>query len=39
MKPKRYQENTDQHFVDVLANKEPNTELSDTLMFVSMSSL
>jgi hypothetical protein len=39
MEHKRYQENTDQHFVDVLANKETNTELSETLMFVSMSSL
>jgi hypothetical protein len=39
MEHKGYQENADQHFVDVLANRETNPELSETLIFVSMSSL
>ncbi len=38
MEHERYQEKTKQHFVDVLANRETNTDLSETLMFASMSS-
>jgi hypothetical protein len=38
MKQERYQEKTKQHIVDVLANGETNTDLSETLMFASMSS-
>ncbi len=38
MEHKRYQEKTKQHFVDVLVNRETNTDLSKTLMFASMSS-
>ncbi len=38
MEHERYQEKTKQHFVDVLLNRETNTDLSETLMFVSMSS-
>ena len=34
----RYQKKTKQHFVDILANRETNTDLSETLIFVSMSS-
>ena len=36
MEHERYQEKTKQHFVDVLANREINTNLSKTLTFASM---
>ncbi len=38
MEHERYQEKTKQHFVDVLANRETNIDLSETLIFTSMSS-
>ena len=39
MEHKRVQENTDQHLVDVLTNRKTNTELFETLMFLSILSL